>query len=698
METIESVMFFKSSAWDGFNDSSGNQPARDAAVSQIGHALGRKRALAALVLALAALTARAPLAQAQGSRDLCLRGEREMQAGDLAGALESFRTAREILGRERPQKEEVADFLALHLYNLGVRFNNSGDAPRALDCFLEALRVERLRPGLRDAPFRKTLHKATLAVAGHLGASGRPATAIEAYSLLEGIAGGDPQDGAEIEAGRGRIELAAAGTNAERLAAAERSLRRAYELDPGSGARLRELASALSRLAGAQERAGRLGDASETRAQVERLYREALKLEPDSPWGRIDLAGYLLLSRRYEEAARLLADAEVGLRGLLAAVPQRPDAEATRRALLGCRESRAIALYNLAVDAINRAAFEEVEARLRDVCPVSPAWEASCRALRSTARAREESFRQTVQEHDRALSANPSSAADLLALGDLYASFGAWEKALSYYIRLEALHAQNAGLADRIASVTDPGRLAERRKVIDTPGGGVELVFYRETAAPDLETAVKAAELRVAALLGVEATEGPLRVTLYPNRRAFREQAGYRVGAFVKGNYANGQISFFEAPSQSVVEWVSVLTHELAHHAVARLSGGQAPRWLSEGIARYVEGETEVVNRRRLAQRLSSPGLPPLTRLDDLADRSWNDIEVYLDMRDEALLAVDEMARRRGGAGLRDLLTALLQPSTDLARALERVLGASLDQIDQAWRASLKRDLREPAP
>src|SRR5262249_56610341 len=118
------------------------------------------------------------------------------------------------------------------------------------------------------------------------------------------------------------------------------------------------------------------------------------------------------------------------------------------------------------------------------------------------------------------------------------------------------------------------------------------------------------------------------------------------------------QLCFFETSSQTVVEWVSVLTHELTHHAVETLSRGRSPRWLSEGVARYVEGETAVVDRPRLRRRLAGPGLPPLADLDAVMERSWNDEEAYLDMRDEALLAVEEVSPRRSGA-LCSLLQAL---------------------------------------
>jgi hypothetical protein len=291
-----------------------------------------------------------------------------------------------------------------------------------------------------------------------------------------------------------------------------------------------------------------------------------------------------------------------------------------------------------------------------------------------------------------------------MTLGDIYANVGDYDAALRYYRRLESVAAATPGLAERIAGTIDAGSPAERRRQIDVAGGGVELVYYRDGAVADLETAIRAAWLRVSALLGADSLKGPLRVTLYPNRRALRERAGYRVGGMVKGNYTAGQVSFFETPTQTVLEWVSVLTHELAHHAVERLSGGAAPRWISEGVARYVEGETAVVDRAGLARRLAAPGLPPLTHLGASMERSWNDPEAYLDMRDEALLAVQAIAAHDGGSGpgggaaLKKLLSDLRDPTEDLQRALPRIIGMTLQQVDDAWRSALRRDVSGAAP
>ena len=75
-------MFFRSSARMILNRSSGAALSDDAEVSQIGRIVGRIAAIAALVISPVA-TAGAAGAGAPEARDLCLEGERRMEAGDL---------------------------------------------------------------------------------------------------------------------------------------------------------------------------------------------------------------------------------------------------------------------------------------------------------------------------------------------------------------------------------------------------------------------------------------------------------------------------------------------------------------------------------------------------------------------------------------------------------------------------------------
>jgi len=692
-----------------------------------------------------ALGAPAGYAATQGptARDLAQTGREHLAEDHPIQALDAFRLAREAVDRSEIIDRQLVDFLALSLYNLGVRFNNSGDVDRAVESFLQASLLSRRVPQLRDPEFRKQLVEATLKVADYLVASGRPERAVAASTALGTLAGGDVRPllaagaarmalgdtagagemyqkaaehspkSAEAAAGMGRVARAAAERPAPRdgggeeedarvLRAREEAvhwLGKARDLETMSAQRESELAGALMAHAAALARSGRARDASLRLRDAEVSYRRAVTLDPTAPWRRIDLAMYLFERRRYDEASDHLAQAETILSALVAERPSDRNAGVWRQAIASCKGNIAAADYNLAVDALNRADFAAAGPLIEGACRGGPAWEQACASLKALGAARKETFERTVGAHRQALAADPDRAVDLLALGDLYAGLGSWDEALIYYERLRGISADVDNLSDRIAAVTRPEALIERSRSIPVPGGEIDLVHYDPSVEMDLVEAIEASWLRVTTALGANALTGALGIIVYPNQRAFRENAGYRVGALVKGNYGLGQISVYRKPSHTVLEWISVFTHEMTHHGVERLASGNAPRWFSEGVARFVQGDSAAVDRERLARRLEVAPLPPLAQLDDLMERSWNDPEVYLDALDASLLAVEEMAGKGGLSRIRLLLTALGREAHDRAefsRVVEHVLGRSLDAIDAAWRARIAPGTAKP--
>ena len=729
VDTRARVMFLTWSVLSAFMAFSSR---RGRAVLQIGSPPKRSgRVVPALILLAAFQTG--PVLAASTPRDLSLQGRDKMESGDLKGALDSFRGAREGIERASVVDRELIDYLALHLYNLGVSLNNAGDADGALDSFLEVLRLTDRAPGIRDKAFRTRLIEGSLEVAGYLVSSGRPDRPAEVYGLLERMAPIDARpriglgsaalaqgdlaraeeafsaaaelapNNPEVAAGFGRVALrtaryldqvSAARGGGDPLPAYARAiyyLGRARDMEPATASRERELAGALEHYSRALARAGEAHDASLRFIEAERAYRRAVALEPDNPWHRLELATFVFAARRYAEASEQFAQVEESLHLLMEQSPDNRNAGAWSTALQSCRENRAAAAYNLAVDALNRADYARIDPLLEEACGMSEAWRRTCESFRQVAHDRREFFEKTVANHVAALASDPERASNLLALGDLYADLGAYDRSLPYYRRLEELDAKLPGLPGRIAGVVDLGDLPAMTTSIEVPRGRIDLVYYSEDLKPDLEQAVEAAWLRVSTALGDDALAGSLAITVYANKRAFREQAGYRVGGLVKGYYGMGRISVYETPSHTVLEWISVLTHEMAHHAVERISGGRCPRWLSEGVARYVQGDSTVIDRDRLQERLATASIYPISSLDDVMERSWNDPTVYLDALDSSLLAVEQMARGGGVEGIRRLLEELASPGDDVNAVVNRVFGLGLAEIDARWRAELTR-------
>ena len=124
---------------------------------------------------------------------------------------------------------------------------------------------------------------------------------------------------------------------------------------------------------------------------------------------------------------------------------------------------------------------------------------------------------------------------------------GDFDRAKGYYERLRAGGGASAGLADRLAAVTDPGTLPEIVKVVEAPGGRVRLTFYAPSLEADLVTAVKASWLRVTTALGNDSLGNDLSVVIYPHSGPSGSGPA-RAWGHVKGFYLHGRVSLFQTP------------------------------------------------------------------------------------------------------------------------------------------------------
>lgn len=116
------------------------------------------------------------------------------------------------------------------------------------------------------------------------------------------------------------------------------------------------------------------------------------------------------------------------------------------------------------------------------------------------------------------------------------------------------------------------------------------------------------------------------------------------------------------------------LVHELTHAFVADVSRGQAPREIHEGLAQYLEGA-------RVESRL-----PPDQRALLARGQVGGVAGFYL----EALSFVEFLMRRRGQAGMNEMLAAL-GAGAGLDQACEQAYGADYRRTQQAWRDHVLR-------
>jgi tetratricopeptide (TPR) repeat protein len=131
---------------------------------------------------------------------------------------------------------------------------------------------------------------------------------------------------------------------------------------------------------------------------------------------------------------------------------------------------------------------------------------------------------------------------------------------------------------------------------------------------------------------------------------------------------------------------VRVLRHELAHSFLAARVGGDAPTWLQEGLAQWLEGGDPAREDARLA---GAARAGRLHRLEDLESPFAGLTEAEATAAYAQSLSVTaHLLRLRGAAGLRSLIAGLAvgQP---MAQALRTVYGLGYAALQRDWEAHL---------
>lgn len=157
----------------------------------------------------------------------------------------------------------------------------------------------------------------------------------------------------------------------------------------------------------------------------------------------------------------------------------------------------------------------------------------------------------------------------------------------------------------------------------------------------------------------VENGRPKIRVVFY-KRAAFAEVTGL-------GDWAGG---VFDGTIRVPVESLgdererlrAVLRHELMHAFIHHVSGGQAPAWLNEGLAQWIErpGEGRTLDVALARGRLRGHELFPLESLRGTL-AAWSDKQAIARAYAQALLVVDHLAFSKGERLLFELVAASQQ-------------------------------------
>ena len=131
----------------------------------------------------------------------------------------------------------------------------------------------------------------------------------------------------------------------------------------------------------------------------------------------------------------------------------------------------------------------------------------------------------------------------------------------------------------------------------------------------------------------------------------------------------------------------SVLAHELSHIVVGIITDNPytgLPRWLDEGLAMYAEGELLSDNKQALEKAIRKDALLSIRSMTSYTGQA-SQVDLYYG---EVYSVVDFMLKTYGRDKMHQLLLVFSE-GTRQEKALQRVYGFGLDELDTRWRASL---------
>jgi tetratricopeptide (TPR) repeat protein len=269
---------------------------------------------------------------------------------------------------------------------------------------------------------------------------------------------------------------------------------------------------------------------------------------------------------------------------------------------------------------------------------------------------------------ERALLDAPADADLLVLLGETAARQDRAAEAIALWEKANAAR-PTPGLKERIEALR---RLAAvDAGYVRTEAARFALAYDGGQTVPELEKGILAAldqDFDEQAARFDYLPPGPIHVVLYPATDFYTAtHADLDVAGLFDGTIRVpcGGLKRLDAEARAV------LAHELAHAFVAGKSGGAAPRWLHEGLARYMEGaRTDTATARSLGRQYRETRNP--------AD--WGSAFTY----ESALSFVQFLIDHYGFNALNETLAGL-GAGDDTDTALRKATGFSLVDLHRQW-------------
>lgn len=287
----------------------------------------------------------------------------------------------------------------------------------------------------------------------------------------------------------------------------------------------------------------------------------------------------------------------------------------------------------------------------------------------------------------KALTLDPAATQAHKFLGDIYDQRGEIETAVRHYEIAARQDPNDAGIKGRVLAAR---RAAAAEAELDRLFSAHFIVkFHRSTDRAEANTVADRLET-VYRTIGKQWSYFPpsrVVVVLYPREQFQRATAS--------PEWAQG---LFDGRIHLAVERVagdraaaeSALRHEYTHVVVHRLSGGQAPAWLNEGLALYMErGPDAAGSWERERRSIQAGERPPLAALHrSFLELAPNDASLAYA---ESYAATRALVARHGLAQVRRLL-ASLSVVPDFAEAFETAFHERYSDFDAAWATALSRN------
>ncbi len=240
-------------------------------------------------------------------------------------------------------------------------------------------------------------------------------------------------------------------------------------------------------------------------------------------------------------------------------------------------------------------------------------------------------------------------------------------------------------------AATAHGQTHSARSPWKTLSTAVFTVYYQSGDSLNARTVLTILEKEFPSLsyeLGVRVTS-PIGVYIAPSRISFNRLTGGAIphwGEAVAD--ARKQIIIVKSPRwfRSNNRPRTLLTHELVHILVGMATrNAPLPRWLNEGLAIYISGETEYADGREIAHARFSDQLIPLDRIDAMF--SFEKFRAHLAYQ-QAFSATAYLVETYGHTAIPALLKNM-STERNFQRAFRKTFGITPQRFEQDWRTWL---------